>query len=296
MASSSISAKLIVVGSANLDVVVSVQRHPRPGETVLGGDTRTAPGGKGANTAVAAARLGADVALLGAVGKDAGGDTLLAALADAGVDTALVRRVDAPSGAAYITVSEQGENAIVVSPGANAHVSARDVDAASEAIRAARVVFAVLEVPMETVRAAVARAAKAEVRFVLNASPVATLDDSTMAALDPLIVNQHEAAELLGGSDGSAAELASGLRALGARSAVVTCGADGAVVADESGVAEVPAPAVEVVDTTGAGDAFAGALCCRLAAGYSLVDAARDAVLVAADAVTRHGAQGVIGG
>lgn len=290
MASSWVGAKVLVVGSANLDVVVSVQRHPRPGETVLGGDTRTAPGGKGANTAVAAARLGADVALLGAVGTDAGGDVLLAALTDAGVDTALVRRVDAPSGAAYITVSEQGENAIVVSPGANAHVSARDVEAASEAIRAARVVFAVLEVPMEAVR--VALAAEAGVRFVLNASPVSALEDSTMAAVDPLIVNQHEAAELLGGSDGSAAELARGLRGLGARSVVVTCGADGAVVADESGVAEVPAPAVEVVDTTGAGDAFAGALCSRLAAGYALVEAAREAVRVAADVVTRRGAQG----
>lgn len=284
---------VIVVGSVNLDYTVTVDRHPRPGETVLGGDTVTAPGGKGGNTAVAAARIGAGVALLGAVGTDPAGGLLLDALSAAGVDTALVRRADGPSGAAYITVDPGGENAIVVSPGANAQVNRADVDRARAAIESATVLFAVLEVPLATVRYAVATAAAAGVRVVLNASPVADLPPATLTVLDPLIVNQHEAAVLLGRTDpGPAADLASGLRELGPRSAVVTLGAAGAVVAEAAGTTEIPAPRVAVVDTTGAGDAFSGALCGRLAAGAGLVEAAREAVAHAAQAVQRPGAQG----
>lgn len=285
------AAELIIVGSANVDLVVQVERHPRQGETVLGGDTSVFPGGKGANTAVAAAKLGARTSLLGAVGEDTYGELLLTTLADAGVDTSLMRRVDAPSGAAYITVSANGENAIVVSPGANSRVAVADVHRAGEIIAAARVLFAVLEVPQPTVREAVACAARAGVRVVLNASPVAPLDGETLAVLDPLIVNQHEARVLLGEpAEGEA--LARGLLALGPRSVVVTLGAAGAVAADAAGAVTLPAPEVSVVDTTGAGDAFAGSLAARLAAGWSLTDAARDAVSIAADAVTRQGAQG----
>lgn len=288
------AAELIIVGSANVDLVVQVERHPRQGETVLGGDTSVFPGGKGANTAVAGAKLGTRTSLLGAVGADAHGELLLTTLADAGVDTTLVSRVDAPSGAAYITVSENGENSIVVSPGANFRVGVADIDRAREAIAAARVLFAVLEVPLPTVREAAACAARAGVRVVLNASPVAPLDDETLAVLDPLIVNQHEARVLLDKADGEAdgEVLARGLLALGPRSVVVTLGAAGAVVADAAGAVTLPAPEVDVVDTTGAGDSFAGSLAARLAAGWSLADAARDAVSIAADAVTRRGAQG----
>lgn len=285
--------RLIVVGSANVDVTVAVPRHPRPGETVLGGDSVVSPGGKGANTAVAAARAGADVALLGAVGVDAHGELLLGALTEAGVDIGLIRRADAPSGAAYITVDPAGENAIVVAPGANSQVSVADVDRDRPRIEDAGVLFAVLEVPLETVRHAVAVAAAAEVRVVLNASPVADLERATLAALDPLILNQHEAAVLLqeSGETHRGPDLALRLLDLGPRSVVVTLGAEGAVVADSSGVTEVPAPQVDVVDTTGAGDAFAGALCAHLAAGQDLVAAARAAVVQAAEAVTRSGAQ-----
>lgn len=282
--------RLIVVGSANVDVTVAVSRHPRPGETVLGGDSVVSPGGKGANAAVAAARAGADVALLGAVGSDANGDLLLAALSDAGVDVGLLRRTDGPSGAAYITVDEAGENAIVVSPGANAQVSAVDVDQAREQLAAAGVLFAVLEVPLDTVRYAAAAAAEAGVRVVLNASPVAALPPATLQLLDPLIVNQHEAAVLLSEPPGGA-DLAQRLLGLGPRSVVVTLGAEGAVVASADGVVQVPAPRVQVVDTTGAGDAFAGVLCCRLAVGDDLIAAAREAVIRAAEAVTHLGAQ-----
>lgn len=284
-------ARLIVVGSANVDVTVAVPRHPRPGETVLGGDTAYSPGGKGANTAVAAARAGAAVALLGAVGADANGELLRAALDAAGVDTGLLRRTDGPSGAAYIAVSPSGENAIVVSPGANSQVSAADVDAAAPAIAAAEVLFAVLELPLPTVQHAVAAAAAAGVRVVLNASPVAALPAATLSALDPLIVNQHEAAVLAGG-EGTPEALAQELRGRGPRSVVVTLGADGAVVAEASGTVRVPAPRVQAVDTTGAGDVFSGVLCARLVAGDDLPTAARAAVAAATDAVTRAGAQG----
>lgn len=289
-------ADLLVVGSANVDVVVSVTRRPGPGETVLGGDTAVGPGGKGANTAVAAARLGASVAMLGAVGTDAHGDLLLESLGASGVDTRLVRRVGQPSGAAYITVTPDGENSIIVSPGANGQVTPADVAAAAEAIGAARVLFAVLEVPVETVAAAAARAASSGVRVVLNASPVRTLDAGLLRVLDPLVVNQYEAAWLLGDVwvDPAAhdpATIASALLELGPRSAVVTLGADGAVVADGSGTHRVPAPLVRAVDTTGAGDAFAGAVSGALARGESLADAARFAVRVAALSVTRPGAQ-----
>lgn len=286
---------LIVVGSANVDLTVVVPRHPRPGETVLGGDTTVTPGGKGANTAVAAARAGADVTLLGAVGADANGDLLLGVLAGVGVDITWVRRTDGPSGAAYITVSEDGENAIVVSPGANSLVSAADVDRAAPVVSVAAVLFAVLEVPLPTVQHAVAAADRAGVRVVLNASPVTVLPAETLQVLDPLIVNQHEAAALLPDSADAGrtgAELADALRVLGPKSVVVTLGADGAVVADDSGTTKVPAPRINVVDTTGAGDTFAGVLCAHLAAGSTLRKATREAVIRAAQAVTRPGAQG----
>ncbi|MGH3517884.1 MAG: ribokinase [Haloechinothrix sp.] len=287
---------MIVVGSANMDLVVPVERRPGPGETVLGGDTTSGPGGKGANTAVAAARLGTRVAMLGAVGRDPHGDQLLAALRAAGVDTALIRRSAHPTGAAYITVTPDGENSIVVSPGANAQVSEDDVDEAGELIGNAAVLFSVLEVPLATVDRVARIAADAGVRMVLNASPVARVHPGTLAVTDPLIVNQHEAAWLLGDPwvDPAAhdpARLATAVLALGPRSVVVTLGADGALAADADGVTHVPAPQVTAVDTTGAGDAFAGALAAALACGSSLRAAAEFAVRVAAYSVTKPGAQ-----
>lgn len=289
------SVDLVVVGSANVDRVVRVERHPAPGETVLGGDTALFPGGKGANTAVAAARQGVRTGFVGAVGDDDGGALLLAALAAAGVDTSLVRRIeDVPTGAAHITVSPDGENAIVVSPGANARVSVADVRAAEDVINAASVLFAVLEVPLETVVFAVAHASARGARVVLNASPVTPLPAETLATLDPLIVNKQEAAVLLGRT-GSGAELAAELRARGPRSVVVTLGAEGAILADVDGVVALPAPELgdgRVIDTTGAGDAFAGTLAGTLTTGAPLLDAVRHAVSYAAESVTQHGAQG----
>ncbi|CAM3600587.1 ribokinase [Kibdelosporangium persicum] len=270
-----------MVGSANADLVVAVERRPGPGETVLGSDTSVLPGGKGANTAVAAARLGAKVALLGAVGNDGHGELLLESLRTAGVDTSLVRRSDRPTGAAYIFVTPDGENSILVSPGANSALSEQDVDLAD-----ARVLVASLEVPLPTVEHAVAVAVQRGIRPVVNISPMAELSAGTLAALDPVVVNEHEAAQLIG----QGADLR-GLLDLGPRSAVVTLGARGALVIEADGTHEVESPKVDAVDTTGAGDAFTGALAAQLAEGADLVTAAHLAVKVAAISVTRKGAQ-----
>ncbi|WNV91393.1 ribokinase [Umezawaea sp. Da 62-37] len=274
-------SSVLVLGSANADLVVEVARRPAGGETVLGGDTAVMPGGKGANTAVAAARVGGSVDLLGAVGSDQYGALLRDSLTSSGVGTGFVRTSDRPTGIAYITVTPDGENAIVVAPGANGDVAPSDVDAVPAAGFA--VLVCSLEVPVPTVEHAVAWAARHGIRPVLNLSPVAELSPGTLALLDPLIVNEHEAAQL--------APTFEALLDLGPRSAVVTLGARGAAVVTPDGVVEVPAPAVTPVDTTGAGDAFAGALAARLATGDGLVAAAGYAARVAATSVTSSGAQ-----
>ncbi|MGA5323744.1 ribokinase [Streptomyces seoulensis] len=284
---------LLVVGSANADLVVGVERRPGAGETVLGGDLAVHPGGKGANQAVAAARLGARTALLARVGDDGHGRLLRDSLRSAGVETAAVLTGGAPTGVALITVDPSGDNSIVVSPGANARLTEDDVRA--EVLGAARVVSAQLEIPPATV-AAVVRALPEGTRFVLNPSPPSPLPGEVLAACDPLVVNEHEARVLLGheetGEPGEdPAEWARRLLALGPRSVVVTLGAKGALVCDASGVRAVPSVAVAAVDTTGAGDAFTAALAWRLGAGEELPVAAAYAARVGAAAVTRRGAQ-----
>ncbi|MGW3241599.1 ribokinase [Streptomyces sp. NPDC001070] len=283
---------LLVVGSANADLVIHVDRRPAAGETVLGSDLATHPGGKGANQAVAAARLGARTALLARVGDDAHGRLLTGSLRSAGVDTTGVLTGDASTGVALITVDPSGDNSIVVSPGANARLTAADVTGARELLAAARVVSLQLEIPLESVAAAVATATEAGTRVVLNPSPPAALPREVLAGCDPLVVNEHEARFLLGAGAGDTPEAwAAGLLALGPRSVVVTLGADGALVATGGGTARIPSPRVEAVDTTGAGDSFTGALSWRLGAGDDLETAVRFAVRVGAVAVTKPGAQ-----
>ncbi|WP_405797164.1 ribokinase [Streptomyces longwoodensis] len=284
---------LLVVGSANADLVIGVERRPGAGETVLGSDLAVHPGGKGANQAVAAARLGARTALLARIGDDAYGRLLLESQRAAGVDTVGVLVGGAPTGVALITVDPSGDNSIVVSPGANARLAPRDVRAATSLFHASRVVSAQLEIPLETVEEVV-RTLPPDTRFVLNPSPPRPLDTEVLAACDPLIVNEHEAKVLLG----EAYDVASGpedwarlLLAKGPRSVVVTLGARGALVASSEGVVRVGAVAVDAVDTTGAGDSFTAALAWRLGAGASLAEAAAYAARVGAVAVTRRGAQ-----
>jgi ribokinase len=274
---------IAVVGSINLDLVVGVERHPAPGETVIGDDRRELPGGKGANQAVAAARLGAAVALVGRVGADAQGARLRAGLAAEGVDVTHVREdPDAPTGVALIAVDAAGENTIVVSPGANARVGAGDVDAAHDVLAGAAVVLLQHEVPEEAVAAAIVAAGAT---VVLNPAPARAV----AAPVDVLVPNRGELAALAGRA-GDPVALARSLA--GARAVVVTLGAQGAVVVEGDRAEHVAAPHVRAVDTTGAGDAFCGALAQALDDGATLVEAARWAVRAAAASVTRAGAQG----
>ncbi|MFD9000454.1 ribokinase [Streptomyces sp. NPDC059582] len=283
---------LLVVGSANADLVIGVERRPGAGETVLGSDLAVHPGGKGANQAVAAARLGARTALLARVGDDAYGRLLLDAQRAAGVDTVGVLAGGAPTGVALITVDPSGDNSIVVSPGANGKLAPADVRGAESLFRASRVVSAQLEIPLETVVEAVRNLAP-DSRFVLNPSPPRPLPDEVLAACDPLIVNEHEAKVILGGSGAGdePADWARALLAKGPRSVVVTLGGEGALVADAEGVTRIPSVRVEAVDTTGAGDAFTAALAWKLGTGSSLAQAATYAARVGAAAVTKRGAQ-----
>ncbi|MGW7405817.1 ribokinase [Streptomyces sp. NPDC054833] len=283
---------LLVVGSANADLVIGVERRPGAGETVLGGDLAVHPGGKGANQAVAAARLGARTALLARVGDDAHGRLLLESQRAAGVDTVGMLVGGAPTGVALITVDPSGDNSIVVSPGANGRLTPTDVRAAGSLFHASRVVSAQLEIPLETV-VEVVRSLAPDSRFVLNPSPSRPLPAEVLAACDPLIVNEHEAKVVLGDACVSEKpeDWARLLLAKGPRSVVLTLGAEGALVADTQGVARVPSVKVAAVDTTGAGDAFTAALAWRLGTGASLTEAAAYAARVGAAAVTRRGAQ-----
>ncbi|MFJ9421444.1 ribokinase [Streptomyces sp. NPDC101249] len=300
---------LLVVGSANADLVIDVERRPGAGETVLGGDLAVHPGGKGANQAVAAARLGARTALLARVGDDGHGRLLLDSLRTAGVATAGVLTGGAPTGVALITVDPSGDNSIVVSPGANGRLTPGDVRDADRLLRTSRVVSAQLEIPLETVVEVVRRLPEGG-RFVLNPSPPRPLPREVLAACDPLIVNEHEAKVILGGAAAGDApeDWARSLLAEGPRSVVVTLGAEGALVAsaadaDEAGdgdgegegdgveVTRVAPVRVDAVDTTGAGDAFTAALAWRLGTGATLAEAAGYAARVGAAAVTRRGAQ-----
>jgi ribokinase len=282
-------AAIAVVGSLNLDLVVRVPRLPGPGETVSGDDVFRNPGGKGANQAVAAARLGRRVAMVGCVGDDEAGRELLASLEADGVDRSRVRVVDGvPTGTAFITVGEDGENQIVVSPGANARLTPDDV-AAGTALAAAAVTLLQLEVPLETVAAA-ARTAGGTV--VLNPAPVRALPSALLGEVDVLVPNRVELAQLAAGRVPATVEEAAELAGrLPARAVVVTLGADGALVVEHGRARHVPAVPVRPVDTTAAGDAFCGGLADALAAGAALEDAARRAVRVAAAACLRQGAQ-----
>ncbi|WLW54846.1 ribokinase [Streptomyces sp. YU58] len=285
---------LLVVGSANADLVIGVERRPGAGETVLGSDLVTHPGGKGANQAVAAARLGARTALLARVGDDAHGRLLLDSQRAAGVDTVGVLVGGAPTGVALITVDPSGDNSIVVSPGANGRLTPQDVATAGSLFHASRVVSAQLEIPLETVEEVV-RSLAPDSRFVLNPSPPRRLPAEVLTACDPLIVNEHEAKVILGesaaGVSDDPADWARLLLAKGPRSVVITLGSEGSLVASGEGVTRIAAVEVDAVDTTGAGDAFTAALAWRLGAGASLVEAATYASRVGAAAVTRRGAQ-----
>jgi ribokinase len=283
--------EIVVVGSANVDLVVPVDVLPAPGQTVLGDDHLRAAGGKGANQAVAAARLGRRVSMVGRVGDDDEGRRLLSSLSAAGVDISHVRTTSAvPTGIALITVDRAGENTIAVSPGANARVSTSDVERAGEALRSAAVTLLQLEVALGTVTAA---ALAAGGTVLLNPAPAAPLPPELLASVDVLVPNRSELGLLAQVAEPRDLEGAvAAVRRLPAELAVVvTLGSEGALVVAGDRVEHVPAIPVDAVDATGAGDAFCGGLADGLARGVELVDAVRWAVRVAALATTRWGAQ-----
>ena len=287
---------IIVVGSINADLAVQVHRHPKPGETLMGSGGTITPGGKGANQAVAAALQGASVRFVGAVGNDAYATPALRCLTQSGVDLTGISHVEDTTGLAVIAISAEGENTIIVISGANAWVDAEAVKQHATDIAAADIVLLQGEIPAEGFQAAVDAATH---RVVINLAPVVPVDRDALLQADPLMANEHEAALVLQQLGYEVAEedsknpekLAADLLDAGFASVVLTLGAAGALVATPEGSELVPSPKVTAVDTTGAGDAFAGALVARLDAGDSLLDAAHHAVRVAAYAVTGRGAQ-----
>jgi ribokinase len=283
-----------VVGSLNEDVVVTVDRLPGRGETVIGSAVAVLPGGKGANQAAAAGRLGTGVHMVGRVGDDPAAGRQLAALADARVNVGRVQSTEGvPTGTATIPVeAEGGENLIVVVPGANAELTPADVDV--ESVHRAGVLLLQLETPLATVQAA---AAATRGTVVLNPAPPQQLPAELLAAVDVLVPNEHELRRLAGAPDGGAtpAELAALARGLAAHSVVVTLGERGALVVPADGPVLLQAPPrVEPVDTTGAGDCFCGALSSALDRGETLPEAVRYAVTAAALSTTGPGARGAL--
>jgi ribokinase len=287
--------RIVVVGSINLDLVARVPKLPRPGETVLGREFKQAPGGKGANQAVAAALLGAEVTMIGRVGDDAFGGPLIDALRRRGVRTDLVQpTAGSTSGLALIGVEGSGQNAIVVIGGANQRLTPDDVREREAEIAAADAMLVQLEVPLETVAAAVEIARRSGVRAVLDPAPAAELHNA-LFAVDLISPNQTEAEVLTGlvvRSASDAARAAAALHQQGVRQVVIKLGEQGALASEAGDEAmHVPAPAVAVVDTTAAGDAFTAALTIALIEGQSLARATRFACAAGSLATTREGAQ-----
>jgi ribokinase len=293
--SSADSRAVVVVGSINEDVMLQLGRRIRPGETVTAQRVERRPGGKGANQAVAAAAAGAEVAMLGAVGDDPAGTRMIEDLRRRGVNTESVRTVDGVStGTAYVTVTPDGENTIVLDPGANRFVDAAAVEAAWPTLPPASVLLSLLEIPLAGVTAAVRLAAEKGMRPVVTLAPAQPVPGELLCGLDPLLVNEHEAAFLLHADSlgGHVLDAAQELLRLGPKSAVVTAGAAGAAVADGATARLLPAvPVAEVMDTTGAGDAFAGALAAALGRGADLDAAVAAGLRAGAEAVQRIGAR-----
>ena len=281
---------IVVVGTLNMDLVVQAQRHPKPGETLLGTAFNTYPGGKGANQAVAAARLGAKVELVGRVGQDAFGEALLEAATNGGVDCRSVQRdAEAPSGVAVITLDSAGQNTIIVVAGANGRISREDLSAAEGAFERAGIVLLQLELPLAVAEAAIELAGYHATQVILNASPAVPLADELLRRIDTLILNKGELAVVAGAKDID--EGVGRLLRRGVRTLVVTLGEKGVLMAHGDERLRLAAHRVKVVDTVAAGDAFVGAYATALSEGLSPDQACRWGNAAGAIAVTRRGAQ-----
>lgn len=289
------SKTIVVVGSVNMDLVLHCPHLPLPGETVQGFDFRTLPGGKGANQAVAAARLGATVAFVGCVGADSFGQQAIGALRTEGIDlTHMHIMADQATGVAAVLVESSGENSIALAAGANQSLSIAHVDAAAERIRSAGLLVCQLETPLPAVQRAISIAAASGVPVLLNPAPAQALPPMLLRQVDWLVPNQREAAFLSAASvenPAAACVAAQSLRERGVQTVVVTLGAQGVVWVDADGCTHRKARPVRAVDTTGAGDAFVGALAVALVDGRGVHDAIEFAQRAAAHSVERKGAQ-----
>ena len=286
---------ILVVGSSNTDMIIKMERIPKPGETIIGGEFASAAGGKGANQAVGAARAGGAVTLIARVGQDMFGDKAIAGFIADGINVDhVVRDRTSPSGVALIFVGQNGENSIAVASGANARLTPADVRKAKSAFREANVVLLQLETPLDTVQVAAELAVAAGGRVILNPAPARPLPDKLLRRLYLLTPNESEA-ELLTGvavdNEDGATKAANALLARGAQNVIITMGARGALVVGKNLRQLIPAFKVKAVDTTAAGDVFNGTLAFGLAEGRSLLEAARFASAAAAISVTRMGAQ-----
>lgn len=287
--------EILVIGSTNIDLIARVEHLPRPGETVGEACFMQSNGGKGANQAVAAARLGGDVAFVSCLGDDAGAAALRIQFADDGIDTsALLTAKETPTDTALIFVSHDGENCIAVAPGANRNLTPAAIDAAAERIAAADYLLLQLEIPVETVARAIETAHASGTRVVLNPAPAMPLDDDLLRKVYLITPNRTELETLTGiavQTPQDASRAAAMLLDKGVENVVVTLGGDGALIRTRNEEMLVPAYRVEAVDTTAAGDVFNGALLVGLAEGQSLVEAVRFASRCASVSVTRMGAQ-----
>ncbi|CAI8708372.1 ribokinase [Pseudomonas sp. IT-196MI5] len=288
-------AKVVVIGSLNMDLVTRAPRLPKGGETLIGQSFSTVSGGKGANQAVAAARLGAQVSMIGCVGNDAYGEALCGALLAEQIDCQAVSTVDGSSGVALIVVDDSSQNTIVIVPGANGALTTEAIDRFDSVIQAADVLICQLEVPDASVGHALKRGRELGKTVILNPAPASRpLPSDWYASIDYLIPNESEASALSGLSVDSldtARAAATRLIALGAGKVIITLGAQGSLFADGQRFEHFPAPVVKAVDTTAAGDTFVGGFAAALAAGQDEVQAIRFGQVAAALSVTRAGAQ-----
>lgn len=282
--------KILIVGSLNMDLVVNVARHPQIGETILGGKFVTFPGGKGANQAVAAARMGSAVKMIGSVGRDGFGDELRASAAKDGVDIQYIAvNEQEATGIALITVDAEGRNTIVVASGANLALTPPYLHIAKQAFANADVFVAQLESPLETVSEALAMAVEHKLKVVLNPAPARPLSAKILSKVDYLIPNEREAMQVVGAETlESAIEQ---LLGMGVRNLIITLGEKGVLIVTADGRTQIPAYPVIAIDTVAAGDAFVGAFATGLAEGMSVEQAVQLGNAAAAISVTRHGAQ-----
>ena len=283
--------KIVVIGSCNTDMVVKANRLPVPGETILGGTFYMNPGGKGANQAIAAARLGSEVTFISKIGYDLFGLQALEIYRSEKINTEFIfTDQKSPSGVALISVDSFGENSIIVAPGASRSLSIEDINKAEEKIKESDIILMQLEVPIETVEYAATIAYKYGKKVILNPAPASTLSNSFLKNVHTILPNRIEA-EMLSGIKVIAAKA---IGEKGIENVVITLGKDGAYVKEKDTYTMVPAKEVETIDTTGAGDVFCGAFSVYLSKGYSLAESVRFANAAAAIAVTRIGAQSAI--